>query len=70
VTDPMGFTLGEMKACHAALMESKKHLEAHSAEIIKENGRDVYDTVWRDVGTALEKITMMAKAAIEGENDG
>jgi hypothetical protein len=65
-----GFTLGESVAIHAALMESKKNLEQHSHDIIKANGRDVYDSVWRDVGTALEKITTMAKAARELQGDG
>jgi hypothetical protein len=69
VANPTGFTRAEAVCIHAALMEAKNKLELKSHEIIKANGKDVYDTVWRNIGTALEKITTMAKAAIEGEND-
>jgi hypothetical protein len=67
VADPTGFTRAEAVCIHAALMEAKNKIEANSSAIIKNEGRDVYDTVWRNIGTALEKITTMAKAAIEGE---
>lgn len=66
------FTLGEAVAVHSALLQAKSTMERDSKRIIKDHGRDVYDSIWRDVGTALEKITRMAKELrqLQGENDG
>ena len=70
MSEVTGFSLSEAAAIHASLMETKRNLEKNSHDIIKREGRDVYDSVWRDVGTALEKITTMAKAARELQGDG
>lgn len=60
-------TLNEVMVIHQSLMETKTRLEKNAAAIIKEQGRDVYDSIWRDCGTALEKLTSMAKSAMERE---